>query len=245
MCSKTTSKATYQFSVINSGFFKNTFTQNAPTIPVNLLLLSSVKNNSKILIDTGISNDLSKLQQLKYLEFHSQNFDISEITDVIITHAHFDHIGNLSKFKQARIHTNIDLDFYKNSYRLKDRKLNLIEYFDSINSQNICQIKTKHLETSEILDGIKVIEVNGHTSKMLCLLIDIAGDKKLFHASDLFPNEESLQLDISSVNTKVIAENIDNKLMNEEKEFFIKNKFLDADFLFLNHAALPICGLSS
>lgn len=63
----------------------------------------------KILVDTGFNND--KLVKMFDIEdFHDpvrilsdNGIEAGSITDVIITHTHFDHIGNADKFPNARI----------------------------------------------------------------------------------------------------------------------------------------------
>jgi glyoxylase-like metal-dependent hydrolase (beta-lactamase superfamily II) len=66
-------------------------------------------NDKKILVDTGFNNEkLVKMFEIRDfadpVSILSENGIKAEtITDVIITHAHFDHIGNADKFPEARI----------------------------------------------------------------------------------------------------------------------------------------------
>jgi len=69
-----------------------------------------IKNSGKfVLVDTGFSTEMFieryKIENyenpLKILK--NNNIQPEEITDLIITHAHFDHVDNISKFPNASI----------------------------------------------------------------------------------------------------------------------------------------------
>jgi glyoxylase-like metal-dependent hydrolase (beta-lactamase superfamily II) len=71
-------------------------------------------NDKKILIDTGF-NDVNSVKVFGIKDFkdpviilQENKIDPDSITDVIITHRHFDHVGNAHKFKNAKFIINRD-----------------------------------------------------------------------------------------------------------------------------------------
>jgi len=78
-------------------------------IPFCWLLYYIEYKDRKILIDTGFNNDkLVRMFDIRNfkdpLSLLSENgVNAENITDIIITHTHFDHIGNADRFPNARI----------------------------------------------------------------------------------------------------------------------------------------------
>lgn len=103
------------------------------------------------------------------------------ITDIILTHGHFDHILALNELKSR---TNATLSvFEKTSEFLTDRTLNLSHY---ANADYVPTKPDKLLYDGDIFNfygnKIKVIHTPGHTSDSICLL----HDKTLMSGDTLF-----------------------------------------------------------
>ena len=76
-------------------------------IPVSLLYFLLETNGKKILVDAGCDTmpGFTLFKHQKPIEVLEENgFDIGEITDVVITHAHHDHIDGVRYFPNAKIH---------------------------------------------------------------------------------------------------------------------------------------------
>ena len=107
-----------------------------------------------------------------------------KITDIILTHGHFDHILALNELKGI---TNATLSvFEKTPEFLTDRTLNLCHYTGADYTPTK---PDRILYDGDVIDfygnEIKVIHTPGHTSDSICLLNDktlISGDT-LFHYS--------------------------------------------------------------
>jgi len=86
-----------------------------------------VKYDDKIiLIDTGFNDEkLIKLYKIQYkspiLLLKELNIEPDDVTDVILTHSHFDHIGCVDQFKNANIYIQEDelKSFLKTKYFTK------------------------------------------------------------------------------------------------------------------------------
>ncbi|GBE19422.1 MAG TPA: MBL fold metallo-hydrolase [Candidatus Pacearchaeota archaeon] len=108
-------------------------------------------NNQNILVDTGSSDNKHELlSDLKEL-----NIKPEQIGMVLLTHNHWDHEGNISLFRNARV--------YGNKKDFKDKKIT-----------DIYKLKIKE---------IKIIDTPGHTPGSISLLYQdvlFSGDT-LFH----------------------------------------------------------------
>lgn len=78
-------------------------------MPMDYFVWLAVGNGRKILIDTGFKKAVGERRGREWLCCPSEAINLlgvsaEEITDVIMTHLHFDHAGNLDKFPNSRIH---------------------------------------------------------------------------------------------------------------------------------------------
>lgn len=109
-----------------------------------------------ILIDTGFS-DLKKIKKYNInltdpIDLLKQNnISPEQITDIILTHSHFDHIGNIDKFKNANIYiSKNELNYFldkssntkiKNFFLLHDKLISFENELDLFNFIKIKEIK--------------------------------------------------------------------------------------------------------
>jgi glyoxylase-like metal-dependent hydrolase (beta-lactamase superfamily II) len=167
----------------------------------NSLLLENGKK--KILIDTGIGHKLSKkMNEIYAVDFSEYtllnsleklNIKREDITDVLLTHLHFDHTGGST--------------FYDEEKQLKVAFPNAVHYVQKkhlewaqnpterdkasfINNNYELLIKDKILKTVngefKFDDVISTIPVNGHTRDMQMIKIS-DGENTILYAADLIP----------------------------------------------------------
>lgn len=160
------------------------------------------KGNQKILIDSGIGFSQEpivfkgnsfvlkgRLQQL----LDKEHIATTDITDVIITHFHPDHIGGLFSsdgtllFKNATFHMHQkEWDFWHSSK--SDSQPPLFKFFvekniSPLKKENVQLIAQDYHEICE--GGVVAVNAEGHTAGQIALII---GDKeeKLLYISDAF-----------------------------------------------------------
>ncbi len=116
-------------------------------------------NNHIILVDTGFNNE-KYIEQLK-IDFKdplfllvAMNIKPEDVTDIIITHSHFDHIGNIEKFPDAKIYIQKDeFEYFKKNY-----KSDVISNFINGNNNIIT------FDDSYVLYNIfKITKIGGHS----------------------------------------------------------------------------------
>jgi glyoxylase-like metal-dependent hydrolase (beta-lactamase superfamily II) len=164
------------------------------------------EGDRKILIDTGLGN---KQDEKFRSHFHPHGEDdliqsvlhtginVAEITDVFITHFHFDHVGgaiirtNEGKlqptFPNATYWTNqIHYDWAYNA-NPREKASFLKENFVPLQEQG----KLKHVDVEQgvsFTERIKVRFAYGHTEAMMLPEITLDNGKKLIYAADLIPS---------------------------------------------------------
>ena len=120
---------------------------------------------------------------------------------IIVTHAHYDHIGNLDRFPSSRVHiAATEYEFWTSD--IAPRPL-FAHFGDQAEVDDLRQADAGgRLELfsgeREIADGVTVIEVGGHTPGQAMVLVDTAEGQVLL-ASDAAHFQEELDRDMPFV----------------------------------------------
>ena len=168
-----------------------------------------------ILIDTGIGNKQNeKLFSHYYLHGdHSLDaslaaigFNRNQITDVFLTHLHFDHVGGAVQWNADR--TGYEPAFKNATYWTNERHWNWATKPNareraSFLSENILPLEesgqlkfidapeSEHRVSTPL--GFDVFVVNGHTDAQMCPILPYKGQTVVFMA-DLFPSSGNITL---------------------------------------------------
>lgn len=156
----------------------------------------------KILIDTGMGNKQSKKFFSHYFpngnaslenSLKEQGFDFEDITDVIITHLHFDHVGGavkynskkelVSAFPNAKFHiSKAQWDMSLNPNR-RERASFLKENYVPLMENNQVNLIEKE---GNLFPNVSIKIFNGHTAGQIIPYIKYKNTTIVF-AGDLFP----------------------------------------------------------
>jgi glyoxylase-like metal-dependent hydrolase (beta-lactamase superfamily II) len=160
--------------------------------------------NQRILIDTGIGNKQSD----KFYSHYSLNGDYSltkslseagfttdDITDVLLTHLHFDHCGgailrnddqSLSlAFPNAKYHLTESHWKHATNPNPREKASFLIENFELVGTSG----KLNFVNDGDMLANcIEVKVFDGHTIGMIAPLIHLENGRKILYAADLYPS---------------------------------------------------------
>ena len=224
--------------------------QNRIDISATSLLIEL--GNRLILIDTGMGDKQSeKFYQhfdrvggsnlVKAIRAHG--FSEQEVTDVFLTHLHFDHVGGATiRDQQNRIlPTFINATYWSNQEhwdwavvhpnpREKASFLeeNLIPLKKSSQLRFIDQTSENYTKCSQL--PFSIIFANGHTEKQMLPMIEYQG-KTLVFMADLLPTIGHIPLPyIMSYDTRPL-------ITLAEKEVFLKKAAQNNWYLFLQHDA--------
>lgn len=162
------------------------------------------------LIDTGIGDKLNDDYKKSYyvndsedlvINLRKAGYSINDITDIILTHLHFDHCGGTTYFN--KLTNEIEPLFPNATYYISDQQWktalnpNYRERSSFINEnfnflKNSIHLKLVETDT-KISDNIELRLFNGHTAGLMLPVIN-NGTKILFFAGDLIPSKASIPL---------------------------------------------------
>lgn len=256
-----------QLHVINSGFFKldggamfgvvpqSLWKKVNPPDPNNLCTwalrcLLVQEGNRLILIDNGMG-DKQDPKFFSHYEPHGETLDASlknagfsrnDITDVFLTHLHFDHCGGSIRWNNDR--TKYETAFPNAVYWSNEEHWNWAVKPNarekaSFLKENILPIQESGQlrftsEGEEIMPGFKIMYTRGHTEAMMLPMIQYK-EKTVVFMADLLPSTGHIPL------PWIMAYDVRPLTSLSEKEIFL-NKAADENFvLFFEHDPVNEC----
>lgn len=222
---------------------------NLCTLAMRCLLIED--GDRLILIDTGIGNKQDP-KFLSYYYLHGDDslegslaalgFTTNDITDVILTHLHLDHIGGAVKREGETLTPTFKNAVYWSNQQHWDWAINPNEREKaSFLKENILPLQQSgQLQFIEVQDGVRFTDnvhirfVSGHTEAMMLPLINYNG-KSILYVADLVPTVGHIPLPYIPAYDMFPLKTLAEKkiILNEaaEKEFI----------LFLEHDAVNEC----
>ena len=222
---------------------------NLCTFAMRSLLVQD--GNRLILIDTGLGNKQSE-HFLSHFYLHGEHtlksslkkhgFSPDDITDVILTHLHFDHVGGGVEYNSD--HSNLSLTFKNATYWSNQKHWNSAIHPNqrekaSFLKENILPIQEsgqlKFIKSGlEFGSNFSFLIANGHTESQIIPHIQYKGKTVVFMA-DLLPSVGHIPL------SYIMAYDTQPLITLVEKELFL-NQSVSNDFvLFLQHDAYNEC----
>ena len=165
----------------------------------SLLLVSDEK---KILIDTGNGTKweekYKKIYDINTDQYNIEKslgkygFSSEQITDVICTHMHFDHIGGNTKIKSGEVVPT----FPNAKYWISEENWKLANHPSQKDAGSFIEHDWKVLAENQMIEiidgrepfieGIETFVTHGHTPGLLHPIVS-DGSNKLFYGADIFP----------------------------------------------------------
>lgn len=224
---------------------------NKCTWSMRLLLVEI--NDRKILIDTGMGDK----QDERFRSFfhphgpysldgslQSLHVNPDEITDVFLTHLHFDHDGGavsrvngelLPTFKNATYWSNEN--HYNWAYKPNDREKAsfLKENFVPLSDHGVL----KFIDEKQDIDWLPEISIRfsyGHTEAMMSPIIKLPNGKRLIYCADLMPSSFHIPM------AYIMCYDIRPLETLKEKDRLLEEAAELGDILFFEHDPINQCG---
>ena len=198
-----------------------------------------------ILVDTGMGNKQSE-KFFGYYYLHGDDnlekslaahgFKKDDITDVFLTHLHFDHVGGaiikegdalIPAFKNATYWSN--QDHWKWATEPNDREKASFLKENILPIQESGKLKfINHEEGIEFMPGFKIRFVNGHTDSMMLPQLSYKG-KTIVYMADLLASAAHIPIPY------VMAYDTRPLLTLEEKKSFLEEAYNNEYILFFEH----------
>jgi len=207
-----------------------------------------------MLIDTGIGDKQSE-KFFSYYFLHgdatlqkslaAHGFGFDDITDVFLTHLHFDHCGGAITqvgenrfepvFKNAKYWSNKDHWQWATVPNMREKASFLKENINPIEASGQLQfVERKGQITTNVFDGMDVFFANGHTEAQMLPMLHYKG-KKLVFMADMLPSTGHIPL------AYVMGYDTRPLLTLEEKSTFLNMAADEEMVLFLEHDAINQC----
>ncbi|WP_010251144.1 MBL fold metallo-hydrolase [Myroides injenensis] len=223
---------------------------NLIDLGARLLLIED--GNKLILIDTGMGNKQSE-KFFGYYNLWGDNsidkslakygFHCDDITDVFLTHLHFDHVGGAvnwnsdktgyeNAFKNAKYWTNEEHWLWATKPNAREKASflseNILPIQDSGALNFISKTDQQFSENCEL--GFDLFYADGHTDKQMIPILNYNG-KKIAYVADLLPTVGHIPLPyVMGYDTRPL-------LTLAEKELFLQKAADEQWYLFLEHDA--------
>ncbi|UCD92105.1 MAG: N-acyl homoserine lactonase family protein [Methanobacteriota archaeon] len=152
-----------------------------------------VCNDEYILVDTGIGILPERVRKFYTLDkskdlatsLRESGFSVDDISVVISTHLHLDHVGNNALFKNAKFFAQREeIEYSKKPHRFQ-KQAYLKEYLDRVDYKPISGKK-------EIVEGVWTIPTPGHTPGHQSILVK--GKETYVYCGDVCPLKENYEM---------------------------------------------------
>jgi glyoxylase-like metal-dependent hydrolase (beta-lactamase superfamily II) len=183
-------------------------------MPIDYFVWVVRSGASVIVVDTGFSVETAAQRGrtlLRPVETALRSLGISPetVADVVITHLHYDHAGNLDLFPRARFHVqDTEMSFATGRHmcsaciRYPFDVEDVVRMVRAVYAERV----VFHDGDAEIADGISVHKVGGHTAGLQMVRVEtargpivLASDAAHFHANVALQNPYPIYFDLGAM----------------------------------------------
>jgi glyoxylase-like metal-dependent hydrolase (beta-lactamase superfamily II) len=141
-------------------------------MPMDYFLWAAVGRERSFVIDTGFTAEVAARRKREFLQCPVEmlkliGLDGDTVTDVILTHLHYDHVGNFHRFPQAQFHLqDAEMEYATGRFMCYPR---LAHSFEVTDVTGVVRLNFEgrivfHTGAAELAPGITVHAVGGHSA---------------------------------------------------------------------------------
>lgn len=218
-------------------------------------LLVQTDEGRNILIDTGMGNKQDEKFRSHFLphgdetlfgSLEKAGLQRSDITDVFLTHLHFDHCGGAIWKNEATGMTEIafpNAKYWSNQPHFDwAMQPNERERASFLKENFVPLLEAGQLHFLDVKEGlafcpgIQIQFFNGHTEAMMALLIGLPNGQKLLYAADAMPSRWHIGLPY------IMAYDVRPLVTLEEKTRMLSSALKESQIIFFEHDPGAECG---
>jgi glyoxylase-like metal-dependent hydrolase (beta-lactamase superfamily II) len=141
-------------------------------MPMDYYVWVATSNERTFVIDCGFTAEVAVKRKRTFLRCPIDalkliNVDAEQVRDVILTHLHYDHVGNFDRFPQARFHVQEPEIHYATGHYMSYPRLSHsfeVEDICGIVRLNFAQRIQCHNGSTELAPGVSLHAVGGHSA---------------------------------------------------------------------------------
>lgn len=148
-------------------------------MPMDFFVWLLKSDRQTLLVDTGFNEATAKARNRRLLccpidALSILGVDPAQVTDVIITHMHYDHAGNIKKLPKALFHLQDAEMEYATSRYMRQHPLRHAYSVEDVVDLVRCVYQDRvvfHCGNDQIAPGVKLLHIGGHTRGLQALRV--------------------------------------------------------------------------
>lgn len=151
-------------------------------MPMDYFVWAAVSDEHTVVVDTGFTAEVAARRGRKHLRCPTEGLreisvDSTRVPYVILTHLHYDHVGNLEKFPAATfVVQDEEMAFWTGRYAGREH------FRDTVEIEDVVYLVRENFEdrlrfvdgSEEILPGIEVHKAGGHSAGLQVVRVNTA-----------------------------------------------------------------------
>jgi glyoxylase-like metal-dependent hydrolase (beta-lactamase superfamily II) len=151
----------------------------ADSMPMDYFVWVAVSPDRRFVIDTGLREEVARARGRSFLRcpvasLRLVGLDPATVSDVILTHLHYDHTGNIGRFPAARFHLQEREMHYATGRYVGHPRLG-----NTFDPDDICTLVRLNFArrlflydgTTELAPGITLHRLGGHSAGLQCVRV--------------------------------------------------------------------------
>lgn len=149
-------------------------------MPMDYFVWVAVNGETAVVVDTGFTEEVALRRKREFLRCPIESLklvgvDPAKVQDVVLTHLHYDHVGNFHKFPMARFHLQEpEMHYATGRYMRFPRLAHSFEPDDVVGMVRLNFARRVHMYNGmkELMPGITLHRIGGHSAGLQCVRVN-------------------------------------------------------------------------